>query len=295
MRIAIIASGLLTGKDARRQMSGVEKRLEEEKIDFDVHIARRHNHAMEIAAGLPLSEYDAVAPMGGDGTNFQVLNGLARSAGPEGPPPLAILPAGRGNSFARDLGIENMDDALSALARGRLRRVDVCRFSQGPEAYYFINLMGVGFVADVARTASRLRWLGTAGYVAGVLYRTASLSFYEMELEIDGEATLEKNCFVEICNSRYTGGDMLMAPEAEIDDGLFDVVIVRPLSRAGLLWTLPKIFKGTHGENPAARFQRAKSLKIRTEVKKALLPDGELFGSTPARVDVMPGMARYFS
>jgi diacylglycerol kinase (ATP) len=205
VRIAIIASGLLTGKDARRQMSGVEKRLGREKIDFEVHIAGRHNHAMEIAAGLPLSEFDAVAPMGGDGTNFQVLNGLARAAGPDPPPPLAILPAGRGNSFAKDLGIENMDDALNALARGRLRSVDVCRFFQGPEPYYFINLMGVGFVADVARTSSRLRWLGTAGYVAGVLHRAAALSFYEMELEIDGEVFLEKNCFVEICNSRYTG------------------------------------------------------------------------------------------
>ncbi|MHC4458879.1 MAG: diacylglycerol/lipid kinase family protein, partial [Planctomycetota bacterium] len=148
--------------------------------------------------------------------------------------------------------------------------VDVCRFTQNGEVYYFVNLMGLGFVTDVAGTAARFRRTGDFSYVIGVFLHTLGLRFHEMVLEIDGQIMAVKNCFVEICNSRYTGGDMLMAPQAIIDDGLFDAVILSPLSRTGLISTFPKIFKGAHGQNPAVRFVRGKSATIRTRPEKAL-------------------------
>ena len=86
-----------------------------------------------------------------------------------------------------------------------------------------------------------------------------------------------------------------MAPEAQIDDGWLDVVVVGPLSRLSLLTTFPKIFKGTHGENPAVRIYRAKTAEVFTDPPKTLLPDGEIFGSTPTRIDIHPKMVRYFS
>jgi diacylglycerol kinase family enzyme len=121
------------------------------------------------------------------------------------------------------------------------------------------------------------------------------LNFHEMALEIDGKVIRGKNCFVEICNSRYTGGNMLMAPEAQIDDGLFDAVVLAPLSRLSLIATFPKIFKGTHGENPALQFIKAKSARVYTQPQKMLLPDGEIFGSTPTEIDILPRLIRYFT
>ena len=294
MKLAIIANGLPRAKN-KKQLADIENRLKNDQIDCEIHMATHHNHAIEIAMGLPVKHYDAIASLGGDGTNFQMLNGLLSANDPASLPPLAILPSGRGNSFAKDLGIETMEDGLSALARRSPRAVDVCRFTQGEASHYFVNLMGLGFVTDVAKTAEHFRWAGDASYVAGVIYRAMTLSFHWMELEIDGKIMRGKNCFVEICNSTRTGGNMIMAPSAKIDDGFFDVVVGGPVSRGSLLGTLPKIFKGTHGENPAITFHRGKSLKIRTKPAKQLLPDGEVFGFTPAEVDIMPGLVRYFS
>ena len=276
-------------------MPAVEKQLDANHIQSDVYLTRYPGHAAEIIKQLSIREYDAMVSMGGDGTNYQILNAVLKYHGDADLPPLGIIPAGRGNSFCKDLHLFTVPDAIKALKQQATRKVDVCRFTQNNTEFYFVNLMGLGFVTDVARTAARFKWAGDFSYVIGVLYHTLGLTGFHAELEIDGETAAGDNCFIEICNSRFTGGDMLMAPEAEIDDGWFDVVVVAPLSRTGLISTFPKIFKGTHGQNPAVRFVKGKSATIYTRPEKILLPDGEIFGTTPTRVDILPGLVRYFS
>ena len=295
MRIALIANS--RSKEFKNQTMSplLEKKLSEGNIGFDLFATQYHGHAFEMIRQLPIREYDAVVTMGGDGTNYQVLNGILKYHGDKQLPPLGILPVGRGNSFARDLQILSIEDGIAALGRQATREVDVCRFSQDHDAYYFVNLMGFGFVTDVAQTAARFKQAADFSYVIGVFYRLLGLNFHEMEMEIDGNVISGKNCFVEICNSRYTGGSMLMAPEAQIDDGLFDAVVLSPLSRLSLIATFPKIFKGTHGENPAVRFIKAKTARIRTRPQKNLLPDGEIFGTTPTEINILPRLVRYFA
>jgi YegS/Rv2252/BmrU family lipid kinase len=210
-------------------------------------------------------------------------------------PPLGIIPVGSGNSFARDLGICTTADGIRALIRGRTRPVDVCSFTQDGQPWYFVNLTGFGFVTDVAQTAHQWKRCGDFSYVLGVFRRMLGLRFHRMELVIDGMRIEGENCFVEFCNSRYTGGRMLMAPDAKIDDGWFDVVVVGPMSRRSLMATFPRIFKGTHGQNPAVRFYRAKTASVKTDPPKTLLPDGECFGSTPTQVAIDPRRVRYFA
>ena len=86
-----------------------------------------------------------------------------------------------------------------------------------------------------------------------------------------------------------------MAPEAQIDDGLFDVVVLAPLSRLSLISTFPKLFKGTHSENPAVQFIQAKLARVYTQPQKILLPDGEIFGTTPTEINILPHLVRYFA
>jgi diacylglycerol kinase family enzyme len=151
----------------------------------------------------------------------------------------------------------------------------------------------LGFVTDVAKTAQSFKKFGDFSYVLGVFYRTVKLNFHHMELEIDGKIISGENCFVEFCNSRFTGGNMLMAPDAKIDDGYMDIIVAGKFSRTGLLATLPKIFKGTHTEHPLVRSFKAKKATIKTWPEKTLLPDGELFGTTPSTITVHPRMVRY--
>jgi YegS/Rv2252/BmrU family lipid kinase len=295
MTIALIANPCAGGGKGSRIIPWVEKELRRNRIDYRIFTTQHHAHAMEIAQRLEPARYDGIVSVGGDGTNFHLLNGLLKSSDPKSLPPLGIIPVGSGNSFALDLGIRSSTGGLRALIQGRTRPVDVCCFSQAGQPWYFVNLTGFGFVTDVAATAHRFKRWGDFSYVLGVFYRLAGLCFHRMQLTLDNRRIEADNCFVEFCNSRYTGGTMLMAPDAAIDDGWFDVVVVGPLSRLSLLTTFPKIFKGTHGENPAVRIYRAKKAEVFTDPSKALLPDGEIFGSTPTTVTIHPKQVRYFA
>ncbi|MCP4677155.1 MAG: diacylglycerol kinase family lipid kinase [Deltaproteobacteria bacterium] len=294
MKIALIVNPCSSGKTGKKQLPVVERELKSREIEYDLFVTEHHLHAVSIAEELPIEDYDGIACMGGDGTNCQVLNGLLKSRDPEEIPPLGIIPTGRGNSFVKDLDIETVQDGIEALARRTPRKVDVCSFTQGEDHHYFINLMGFGFVTDVAETAGRFRHLGSFSYVVGVLLRTIRFGLHEMELQVDGETISARNCFVEFCNSRFTGGNMLMAPDAVIDDGYFDIVIVGAVSRFSLIATFPKLFKGTHGSNSAVTFIKGKKAVIQTTPQKTLLPDGEVFGTTPTEINIHPKLVRYF-
>jgi diacylglycerol kinase family enzyme len=171
--------------------------------------------------------------------------------------------------------------------------VDVCVFTQGRKKVYFVNLAGVGFVTDVAKTARKFKIFRDFSYLIGVFARTINLKFHHMELEIDGKIFSGDNCFVEFCNSRFTGGKMLMAPNAQIDDGFMDIVVAEKLSRTSLMAALPKIFRGTHIHHPAVRCFKARQAVIKTRPPKSLLPDGEIMGTTPTTVTVLPKLIRY--
>lgn len=295
MKLALIVNPCSGDHNGTRKLPAIKAFLNKNKIHYDLHISAYQDHILEICSALDIGSIDGIAAVGGDGTNFHVINGLLASFEPADIPPIGILPAGSGNSFAKDLQIRTLETGLAALIRGCSKKVDVCSFTQKPNKIYFTNMAGLGFVTDAADTAQRFKFLKNASYIIGVLYRIMKPSFYHMELTIDGRVITGENCFVEFCNSRYTGGNMLMAPAAKIDDGLMDVVVAGRLSRTDMIAALPKIYKGTHIEHPAVQVIKAKKATIRTIPPKTLLPDGEILGTTPATVQVHPGLLRYFS
>ncbi|MCP3953319.1 MAG: diacylglycerol kinase family lipid kinase [Desulfobacterales bacterium] len=294
MKLALIANPYSRGRVSAAIITRVQARFEAARFAVDLMVTRHHEHGMRLLDGLDLDAYDAVVAMGGDGTNYHVLNGVLNNSKGGRLPAMGIIPVGRGNSFARDLNIFTMDEGIDAVLGARTRPVDVCTFSQNRRTLYFVNLMGFGFVTDVACTAARFSRTGDFSYILGVLHRVLGLKSYVLDLEIDGKQISGPNCFVEFCNSRYTGGDMLMAPAARIDDGLFDVVVAGPISRLGLVATLPKLFKGRHGENPAVSFYQGQRARAKTTPTKDLLPDGEIFGQTPTEVRILPKRVNYF-
>ncbi len=295
MRIAIIANPYSGNRRVKKLLPRIEKQLETHHIRTEVFVSRHKDHIPGIAKDLDIRRYDAIAAMGGDGTNFHMLNGLLSVHQPDRLPPLAVLPAGSGNSFVRDLGITSLDEGIRAIIRNRPRQVDIISFSRGSHRFYFVNLMGFGFVTDVALTAEKFKAFHDVSYLMGIIHRTLSLGVHHMELTIDGRVYSGPNCFVEFCNSGYTGGNMHMAPKARIDDGLMDVVIAGPLTRKRLIGALPKIYAGTHVDMEEVRYVQGKKAEIRTEPTKAMLPDGEILGQTPGIIEVHPRRVRYLS
>lgn len=292
--IALIANPYSGGKRAKTDLPMIEAELNRHGLTYDLFLTERHNHAVDLACQLDLTKYDAIVAAGGDGTNYQMLNGLMNCFPDATLPPLGLIPMGSGNSFALDLDMTSIADGINKVIAGETRPVDVCYFTQNEKRHYFVNLMGFGFVTDVAVMADYFKYLGDFSYILGVIGCTAGLKFHHLEMELDGELITGENCFVEFCNSRYTGGKMLMAPAAKIDDGLFDVVILGTITRRGLLATFPKLFKGTHGEHPSARFYQARHAVVKCVPEKQLLPDGELLGTTPMEVGILPQRVRYF-
>lgn len=295
MKIALIINPYSGGKKGVKLLPVIEKKLSDAGIQYHIYLSLYHEHTLKITSELKINEYDAIVAVGGDGTNFHVLNGLLSCFKPEQIPPIGIIPIGAGNSFARDLDIYSLDDGILSIVQNKVKWIDVCSFSQNDNFFYFVNLAGLGFVTDVAKTAQKFKWLGDFSYLIGIFHRTFNLHFHEMELELNDQVISGENCFVVFCNSRFTGGNMLMAPEAKIDDGFMDIIIAEKLSRTSLLLTLPKIYSGNHIQNPAVRYIKAKTAKIKTWPEKTLLPDGEIFGVTPTTITVHHRIIRYLA
>lgn len=267
--------------------------FQQQGITIKSCISEHAGHLAEIAEREVNGDWDGIVVVGGDGSLFEVINGMMRG-NDQLPIPLGVIPVGTGNSFSRDLAIQNHDQAVQKIIEGKTRNVDLGRCVCAERTFYFINILGFGFVSDVAQKASFYKQWGSLSYILGVFIITAKLESYHLDFEIDGQSFQRENIFVEICNSTKTGGDMIMAPQAEIDDGFLDVVLLNKTSRLRLLSALPKIFKGTHVQMEEVETFRAKALQFRPAVSKILTPDGEIIGHTPISVSVLPGKIRVF-
>jgi diacylglycerol kinase (ATP) len=245
--------------------------------------------AVSRVAAANLSDYNALVAAGGDGTLFEVLNGLYSHAGPQRIP-LGLVPVGTGNAFARDLGLMPGDwkQAVQLVRAGHLRRVDVGRVETAAESYYFLNIVGTGLPVDAMKTSAKLKFMGRSAYTLATLWHAMRLESYPLVLELDGQQVQQESLFVEVSNTRYTGTSFLIAPAAQLDDGLLDITLLGRLSRLRLLRLFPTIYQGGHVRYPEITTLRAREIRIVAPAGLILAPDGELRGSTPATISCLP-------
>jgi len=270
----------------------VREALKHRGIRHETAVSGWAGHAVKIAAQAARDGAGGLVLVGGDGTLFEVLNGMQKAGRML---PVAQIPIGTGNSFIKDLGIETTEDGLAAFAGGRTRRVDIGRMTSSAGEFYFANLVGAGFVADVAARAARFKLLGDVSYKIGVFIELAVLRSRLCRLLVDGRPIEREAIFVEICNSRKTGGDMIMAPRAILDDGLFDVVIAKSMDRRTLLRLFPLIFTGEHVKDPHVETFTCSRLLLEFDPPGRVTPDGELAGTTPLSVEVLPRCLEMFT
>ena len=268
------------------------------KNDLDVQLMQTQYrwHGMDLLEQMDLSAFDGLIAAGGDGTLFELINGYYRNPLKK-KPPIGLIPTGTGNAFARDLNLASFEwkKAINIIKSGKTKKVDVAHFKTEGKNFYYLNILGVGFVADVGSTAHHLKLFGNNAYILGVLYQMARLKSFDLTIELDGKKLERESIFVEISNTTFTGSTFLMAPRAKLNDGLLDVIIANKMSRQRLLKIFPTIFKGTHIEENEVEYIQAKSIKIQTQKPKILTPDGELMGSTPVEVNCLAQAIEVFS
>jgi YegS/Rv2252/BmrU family lipid kinase len=266
-------------------LPAIEQALAVRGVATETFLTRNAGHATAHLASCVLSAFDGVVAVGGDGTLFETVNGLYRRDRAERIP-LGVIPLGTGNAFARDLGLQPGDwqSAVNIIAAARTRAVDVGRVQTSSEQFYFLNIIGLGFVVDAGLTAKKLKSLGRGSYTLATLWQVLKLKSYALQLEIDGRIIQQDNVFVEISNTRYTGTTFLIAPAARMDDGLLDVTLLRKIPRLRLLRLFPTIYSGRHvGFEEVSVFQ-ARSIRILAPAGYPMAADGEFRGETPAEI-----------
>lgn len=283
------AGGGRCGKLATRAL----ERLRSAGLSLEVRETRAPGEATVHANGAYAQGFRKFIAVGGDGTSFEIVNGIFPDAATQGRASLGFLPLGTGNSFLRDFvqNGENLAEfGINAILAGRSRRCDVIRLDHAAGSIFYINTLNMGFAADVATLTNRhLKFLGEPGYLAGVLVSLARLRRRPFPLRLDGERDDRRCLFVAFSNSKYTGGKMMIAPQAAIDSGRIEYVHWGPIGRLGLIRNLPTLFTGEHMRHPMA--SRRTATRIQFELSNAVdvVVDGEVLTLEAESLEVLPG------
>lgn len=302
------AGGGRTGALFTKMQDPIERSLG----GFDVTFTERGRHAVDIAYEASIAGREAVIAVGGDGSIHEVVAGLmkARDEGAKGTR-LGVIGQGTGGDFRKTLGIEHrLDRYCATIAAGQTRLVDVGRFSyldhhEQSASSFFINILSIGMGGLVDRYVAE----GTRALGGTVAYFSASLrGLIQSEIGVlhctihEGGTTREEEIhsrMLAICNGRYFGSGMFVAPMAELDDGLFDVVDLGAASRLNFALGSSKIYTGAHLESPDTKHFRCDKITIELVNKgiadKYLLDvDGEPLGKLPLSVELMPRALEVF-
>jgi len=271
-----------------RLLNRVKPLFEAEGIELFVVETTFAGHAKELANQLNITEYDGFIGIGGDGTLHEIINGmLSRHDGRK--IPIGIIPGGSGNSYMHDLQLTDPLKAAKAIINGKTRALDTAKVEVNHIIKYSNNMIGWGLVTDVGNQAEHFRWLGTNRYTILSVVAVLRHKSRPATLIMDDKKIEDEFIFIIACNSIHVGKGMKMAPKARLDDGLIDLIVIRSgVSRTRLLQVLPKLFDGSHINEPELEYYQTSQFSLIPETDEILNIDGEIMGSTPIQVNVIP-------
>lgn len=279
------------GGRSRNLLQPALDRLRAGGVRIDVVETSAPNQAAELARDAYAKGRRRFIAVGGDGTSYEIVNGLFPLAENGERPTLAFLPLGTGNSFLRDFTDQGVEYAIESMLAGRSRPCDVLRLKHKDGVIHYINLLSIGFSADVATLRARYfsGW-GELGYQSSIFICLARFRRRPFPLRVDGEEEIDRRpcLFLTFSNSKFTGGTMMIAPKAEVNDGLIEFVRWGPIGRIGLIRNLPTLYDGTHIEHPMAERRAAKRVEFDLDSPVDVMMDGEVLTLHCQTLDVVP-------
>jgi diacylglycerol kinase (ATP) len=269
--------------------------LEHCGLELETVFSRSAEHLEELAAAEARRGGTRIIAIGGDGTFSAVARGLLNVPGAR--TVLGIVPLGTGNDFVKSTGLpRDWRGACRVLAAGCTPRgIDAARVN----GRWFINAVGMGFDAAVARATLRYKWLpGPLGYAAGLLEALAAGTGRPIcSIRWDGGEDRRPITLVAACNGQYVGGLFRLAPRAALDDGRLDIVWADALSRRQVLRHAPKVIRGTHERLAVTHRARTVTVEISSDTPMPVQADGELIGDDLRRltIELVPGALRLWT
>jgi diacylglycerol kinase (ATP) len=271
---------------------------------FQVAFTKKAGDGMALALRGAAQGRKFIIACGGDGTINEVANGILQSGADI---ELGVLPSGTGGDFRRTLGLSTEPRAAAkGLRTGETRLIDVGKVSfvnhaGAPDSRYFLNVSSFGLSASIierVKTKTRLDWLpldavrGKASFALSTLQEVLDLNSTTVKIKIDGKKeTALKTINFCVCNSRFFGGGMKIAPEAKINDGFFDIVNIGDIKTAKIILRGYTLYTGTHLELPEVKSTLARKIEVAPFEKDQEIhieTDGELPGKLPATFEIVP-------
>jgi len=280
------------GGKSKKLLGPVLEQLRAGGVEVNVAMTRSAGQATQIARDAYSRGLRNFIAVGGDGTSYEVVNGLFPEAIGRDIPTLGFLPLGTGNSFLRDFSDQGLEYAIESILTDRSRPCDVLRMRHRSGTLYFINLLSMGFSADVATLrARRFPHWGELGYFTSIFLTLARFNRRPFRLRTEGQNGFDdRQClFVTFNNSKFTGGTMMIAPKAQVSDGLIEYVRWGPIGRLGLIRNLPGLYDGTHIQHPLAESNGVRRVEFNLDAPVDVMVDGEVVSLHCEELDVLPG------
>jgi diacylglycerol kinase (ATP) len=275
----------VAGKD--RDLDDVVARLAR-LPNAEIRITGRRGSAARFARTALRKGRDTIVAAGGDGTLNEVINGIGENLGDAR---VGLLPLGTGNDFARTIGVPvDLEAAIALIAAGKTRKVDLVRVTSD-DVRYFVNVSAGGFsgLVDEKLTPKMKKTWGPLAYLRSAAAALSELHSYRTTLAFDNAESLTLDLYnVVVANGRYVAGGRMIAPEASINDGLLDIVLIPKRSAPELALLAAQVAMGTHLSNDAIVFRRAAKLMVNSKPRMCFNVDGEMVGSEPARFEILP-------
>ena len=269
----------------------VESALRNAGMEYDTVHTRASLHAVQIAWEAPAQGYERIIAIGGDGIVHEVVNGLLRASNEGETIALGIIPLGTGNDFIKSLPPalspgqtrDDWQDAIPRIVGGKTMLVDVGKITGDlpapghPHPQYFTNGTDVGFGARVAKAVRGISLTGTAAYLMAIMQVLVDYNLPHIRLTLDSGDVIELDTtLTAVTNGRCFGSSFWLTPQADIQDGMLDVVTAKALGRVGILQIIPQLMKGTHLNHPAVTFRRARKVILEASAPMIIEADGEL-------------------
>jgi len=280
MKILVITNPLAGGGKTLRLLPRIKQWLSRSPHEFSFTVPESPDRMRSEILQAADQGMEAFLLVGGDGTVHQALRAIADTNLPFG-----YLPCGRGNDFARNVGLPStLEKSCSFPSNPSLHQVDLPRINQIP----FVAVAYVGFDAEVNRLANDGRGYfgGTLGYVVCVLKTLKDFKPFEIEITIDDHTWRERVMMVTVANAPFYGGGMKIAPDANMNDGIFNICIVQEISKFELLQQFPRVFKGTHIFHPKVLMKTGKRVRIVSDENRDVFADGEYVGCLPGEYTI---------